>query len=424
MKEWLQITANDCLLPAYITLPDSKSLKNRVLMLNAYAGVLNHSADSADSGDTLLLKRCLRQLAEAHGEETVIDCQNAGTVFRFLLSFVAQHPGRWVLTGDSRMLQRPVSPLVEALRSLGAKIDYFGRVGFPPLRITGNPLHSGEVIADASVSSQFISSLLLLAPSLSHGLTVHCSDTVVSESYIRMSVGLLQEAGIHVTQTRNTLVVAPGHPRCENLTMEADWSSAAFFYVFAACSTNALLHLHGLKPPDQSLQGDSAVASIYRHFGVNTTVYEQGVIISRESERKMAATFQFDMRSTPDLALPLAVTMVSLGLEATLLGIHHLRFKETDRIEALIHEIAALGGYTEYRDGVLSLHPSVLKAFRPVYTYNDHRMAMAFTPLALVTHSIGIVNPSVVEKSFPHFWTEVKKLGFRIQLKKPGCASR
>ncbi|PID94020.1 MAG: 3-phosphoshikimate 1-carboxyvinyltransferase [Bacteroidetes bacterium] len=400
-----------------VSLPVSKSISNRILMLKAYSGDLSHEVTEKDVGDTLLLKKLLLEIAQAPREERVVlNCLNAGTVLRFLLAFVAQREGEWILTGSERMCERPIEPLVKALRVLGAEIFYEGREGFPPLRVVGKPLSSQVVEVDTSISSQFVSSLLLLSTVIPGGLSLKLTGEKVSTSYMRMTMKLLQKASMRVVEDDGVIRVSPGKLRTEALTPEADWSSAAFWFALVALSQRGKILIKGVGEPEDSLQGDAVVADIFRSIGVAFHVTPEGVLIQKPYQVPALSRVRLNMKSTPDLTLPVVTALSGLGYGALISGIHHLQFKESDRIKALVTELRALNVAIDYVDRMLVVHPSSVRAFRPVNTYDDHRMAMAFAPLSLVLGTLDVRDPQVVEKSYPHFWEMLKGLGFGLRM--------
>lgn len=405
-----------------VTMPLSKSISNRLLMLKAYADDFTCSVPVSDADDTRLLVQLLGIIHSGSGDsERVLDCDNAGTVLRFLLSFLAQRPGVWVLTGSERMQQRPVGPLVEALQELGANITYLKEPGFPPLKIIGTTLSSGSLSVDSSFSSQFVSSLLMLATVLPNGLIIKLAGEVVSESYITMTVEMMRNSGIDVQYGSDSIVVQKPAVVNPVFTQEYDWSAAAFWYSVAALSRRANIVLNDIGAPESSCQGDATVASIFRQFGVRTTMEKHDVVLLKGIFNPTLNRIRLNMLSTPDLVLPVAITVAGLGLGALITGISHLEHKETNRIKVLINELRALNITVEYSNDTLVIHRSQMRVLRPVNTYNDHRMAMAFAPLALVVSNLKIRNPEVISKSYPQFWSNLIQLGFEVKKMNQTC---
>ncbi len=401
-----------------VYLPVSKSMANRVLMLKAYAGEMIHDPCEGDAGDTYLLKKHLAKISACpKGEGLILDCENAGTTLRFLTSFLAAREGQWIITGSKRMKERPVEPLVAALRKMDADIEYLERDGFPPLKIKGKKLSSKKVVVDTSVSSQFVSSLLMLAPVLENGLVLERSGENVSASYTTMTIKLLEQASIKVTQNDNIINVTNGNIETESFMAERDWSSAAFWYSLVALSQKGTLLINDLGDPRNSIQGDAIVADIFRSLGVSTNIVEQGILLRKQIHVPAMTRFRINMKSTPDLVLPVVTALSGLGYGALISGIDHLKYKESDRIRAVIAELRALSGNIDYTNNMIVIHPSDLRVLRPVNVYDDHRMAMAFAPLAMVSGAIEIRDPQVVDKSYPAFWDMLGRLGFVMNIK-------
>ena len=395
---------------ATISLPASKSISNRVAILNALSPVPQPLYNLSDSDDTAVMLDAL-----CTDRETV-DLRAAGTAMRFLTAYFASRPGQRTLTGTDRMRNRPVRALVDALRTLGAEIDYMEKEGFPPLKVTGRRLPGGEVTLDAGVSSQYISALLMIAPSMTRGICLHLTGTLVSEPYLRLTVALMRQFGIIVEEERQTFTVRPQTVRPIPFTVEADWSAASYWYEVAALSqTPVEIELPGLLP--DSLQGDATIASLFRSFGIHTDFTSEGRV--RLTRRGMALPnrFDYDCVRIPDMAQTLAVTCAVLRIPFRLSGLQSLRIKETDRLKALQTELCKLGVVLTEHDGkVLEWDGNRCDAEpEPVIaTYDDHRMAMAFAPVALRRKGgISIANPEVVSKSYPRFWDDLQTAGFQ-----------
>jgi 3-phosphoshikimate 1-carboxyvinyltransferase len=388
----------------------SKSESNRALILQAlYPNLRLENLSNAD--DTQLLKRAL--LSDA----SLIDIHHAGTAMRFLTAYLStQNGGSYRLTGSARMKERPVGVLVEALKALGADINYVENNGYPPLDINGTALKGDYVELKAGVSSQYISALLLIAASLKQGLKLRLLGSITSRPYIEMTLSLLNRVGIRTEFTQDTIKVYPfgglqGEPI---ITIESDWSSASYFYSLIALSDlNTEIHLsHYFK---NSLQGDSVLQSIYEFFGVSTNFTDQGIALKKVTLAK-EQRLELDLADAPDIAQTIAVSCFGLGISCHLTGLHTLKIKETDRLEALKMELSKLGASLAVSDDSLTLEGSS-HAFRQdqsIRTYNDHRMAMAFAPLVL-KGSIFIEDPEVVSKSYPDFWTDMKTLGVEMK---------
>jgi 3-phosphoshikimate 1-carboxyvinyltransferase len=390
-----------------ITITGSKSESNRLLLLQALYPEIEIT-NLSNSDDSLLMLKALS------ATEDVIDIHHAGTAMRFLTVYFATRNDREViLTGSQRMQERPIGTLVEALRTLGADIEYVNSDGFPPLKICGQRLVKCQVTLKANVSSQYISALLLIAPHLENGLELTLDGEITSLPYIKMTLGLLNTIGVSTDFTENKICVAPfdGQLISRSIAVESDWSSASYFYSLVALSdlgTELTLTTY-LK---HSLQGDAILADIYREFGVDT-YFKDGAITLRKIGQNLEAK-HFQLNRSPDIAQTIAVTCFALGIACDLYGLHTLKIKETDRLAALKSEIKKLGGQVRITKDSLHLSSSgSINKSVSIATYNDHRMAMAFAPLALKT-SVIIEDASVVSKSYPTFWNDLESLGIKI----------
>ncbi len=345
----------------------------------------------------------------------VVDIHHAGTAMRFLTGYFATQEGKEViLTGSQRMTERPIQVLVEALQRLGADITYEKNEGYPPLKIKGRRLTQSKVSLPANISSQYISSLLLIAPSLKNGLELELVGEVTSVPYIKMTLALLQQIGVNSSFEGNFIKVHPmALVKGINLVVESDWSSASYFYSIVALSAvGAEVTLSAYK--EHSLQGDSALAGIYENFGV-ATVFNNNSIRLRKIADLKPESLNFELSNAPDIAQTIAVTCFGLGLGCHLTGLHTLKIKETDRLEALHVELSKLGALISVTDKTLTLLATgAIKNGIAIDTYNDHRMAMAFAPLALKT-SIMINDAEVVSKSYPDYWNDLERIGIKVE---------
>jgi 3-phosphoshikimate 1-carboxyvinyltransferase len=384
----------------------SKSESNRALILQAlYPEIKLENLSNSD--DTQVLGEALKK-----GSGT-IDIHHAGTAMRFLTAYFASKNGSDViLTGSPRMQERPVKLLVDALKSLGADISYEKNEGFPPLRIKGKTLTESKVSLQANISSQYISALMLIAPSLPQGLEIVLDGQITSAPYIFMTLEILQNAGIKGSFKDNRILIEHQEELpSKTINIESDWSSASYFYSLAAISETVSLSLSNYR--QTSLQGDSCIVEIYEQLGVNTTFGNNSVLLEKEP-CEMPMRIVKDLRNSPDIAQTIAVTCLALGIECELTGLHTLKIKETDRLVALKTEIEKFGAWVEITNDSLQLFPAKhLKEDVSVATYNDHRMAMAFAPLALKV-PLNIEDAGVVSKSYPSFWKDMEVLGFRV----------
>ena len=390
-----------------IRITGSKSETNRLLLLQAlFPNIQIENLSNSDDGQVMQ-----KGLQKSQGE---VDIHHAGTAMRFLTAYFASQEGKEVvLTGSARMKERPIQVLVDALRELGAEIQYTNNHGCPPLRISGKKLTKSKVALPANVSSQYISALLLIAPSLENGLELELIGKITSVPYIKMTLALLEELGISATFEDNKIVVQ-SREAVDGTTMvvESDWSSASYFYSVAAlCDLDSEIKLSAYK--ENSLQGDSILQEIYTHFGVETSFSKNEVTLKKVREHQRDV-FVYDLSDAPDLAQTISVTCLGLGIGCHLTGLHTLPIKETDRLAALKTELTKLGAQVETDSESLTLQPtSVIHEDVSIDTYHDHRMAMAFAPLALKTN-LFINDAGVVSKSYPDFWKDLKNLGLQI----------
>jgi 3-phosphoshikimate 1-carboxyvinyltransferase len=400
-------------LKSEIKITGSKSETNRLLLLQAlYPNITLENTSNSD--DSEVMRNALRFQPMVPGYRTR-DVHHAGTAMRFLTAYFASKANtKVVLTGSSRMKERPIKILVEALKQLGAKIDYLENDGFPPIKIIGQKLTNNKVWLPANVSSQYISALLLIAPKLQNGLELTLIGEITSVPYIKMTLNLLEEIGVETSFIGNIIVVKPKTQdlKPQTLTVESDWSSASYFYsILALSEVGSQITLSSYK--QNSLQGDSALVEIYRKLGVETHFDENEMILVKQPNFKLQ-TLNLDLNNTPDIAQTIVVTCLGLGIGCHLTGLHTLKIKETDRLEALKTELSKLGASISVTDESLTLEPTTnIISNQTIATYNDHRMAMALAPLALKTN-INIENAEVVSKSYPDFWNDLKDLGFEI----------
>ena len=401
---------------ATITLDGSKSISNRALILLALcdANAQDYLTHLSTSNDTTTLLRLL----DSHNTASTFDAGDAGTVFRFMAAYLATQPGTQVLTGSKRMLERPVGPLVTALRALGADIQYLGHEGYPPLQIgapDGLGVQQHQLSIDAGVSSQFLSALLMIGPYLPNGLELIPVGNMVSKPYLDMTMGLMREFGAICTWQEDRIVVEPGKYVPKMFRVEADWSAASYWYSFVALSETATLRLNGLN--EISVQGDAVLSRMMRSFGVESQFDHEGVVIRKTGAARQV--FEWDFIECPDIAQTLAVTCAGRGMQGLFTGLETLSIKETDRIAAIKQELAKVGvSFVKLParfnkkspekvyymvEGQAAIDAIHLPEFA---TYGDHRMAMAFAPLGLLG-DIVIENPGVVAKSYPGFWKDM-----------------
>ena len=370
-----------------IDLPSSKSISNRLLIIKALCKEKFLIKNLSESDDTILLKNAL------NSKEKTINVSHAGTSFRFLTSFLSIQKGeKFILNGSDRMKERPIKELVNSLQELGVKIEYLEKEDFPPLKIIGTEIDGGEIEIDGTISSQFISSLLLIAPNLRNGLILKIKGELVSKSYVVMTLKLMGEFGINWTWNKDVITILKQEYVAKNYTVESDWSAATFWFQSASLSEKCKIILRGLN--EESIQGDSACKKIFKDLGVDS-VFKNGDLILTKNKR-ISPSETYNLIETPDIYQSLKCTLFALNKDSEFTGIQTLKNKETDRITAVENELLKLNT------------PKIIE------TYNDHRMAMSFAPLSLKFEELQISNPGVISKSYPNYWKDLKKGGFKI----------
>ena len=385
-----------------VNLPSSKSISNRALILNALAYSPYDIQNLSDCDDTRVTVKAL------DSNDTTFDIGAAGTAMRFLTAFLAKTVGEWIITGSERMKNRPIKLLVDALTSLGARIEYVEKEGYPPLRIFGCALMGGEISLNGGVSSQYISALMMIAPYMQNGLKIKLEGNVISVPYIRMTMSMMKEYGVNVTFENNEIAIEPQLYKPIQYKVESDWSAASYWYETLSIAGKGQIFLSGLNT--NSSQGDSKVAELFEQLGVKTEYHPEGVLLT--SNGKFTNKFKNDFVDQPDLAQTFAVTCCLRDIPFHFKGVQSLKIKETNRIAALITELAKLGyKLFEPSEGELAWagERSEVAQEISISTYEDHRMAMAFAPAALKM-PISIEEPEVVSKSYPNFWKDFDQL--------------
>jgi 3-phosphoshikimate 1-carboxyvinyltransferase len=371
-----------------IDLPSSKSISNRLLIIQALCKQNFEIKNLSNSDDTNSLKNALNATGDT------IDVGAAGTSFRFLTSYLATQKGKdFILTGTDRMKERPIQNLVAALQLLGAKISYLGKDGFPPLKIKGTTILGGEKTIDGSISSQFISSLLLIAPALENGLTLNISGNLVSKSYIQMTLKLMEEFGVNHCWKGNRIVVKQQNYTAKDYTVEADWSAATFWFQIAALTENCNIKLNGLY--QKSMQGDAKAKIIFKDFGIASVFEDNALVLTKNNNQNFPKVI--NLIDSSDMYQSLKCTLFALNKPTEITGISTLQDKETDRVKAIENELKKLS------------------TSNVIETYKDHRMAMSFAPLSLKYEELIIKNSEVVSKSYPNFWKDLSRAGFIIE---------
>ena len=389
----------------------SKSESNRCLLLKAIFHNLTIK-NLSNSDDTHIMNTALSS------NNSLIDVHNAGTVMRFLTAYFATKVGKkTIITGSLRMKERPISVLVNAINQLGGKITYIEKDGFPPLYIEGQEIVKSEVFLKATISSQYISALLMIAPSLKNGLTINLEGVITSLSYIKMTLALLNEVGIKTSFKSNKIKVFPYEiNNSKTLIVESDWSSASYFYSIVSLSPiGTKINISSYNK--NSLQGDAILKDIYNELGVKSE-FNNSVLTLKKVSNNLPETLKLDLSNSPDIAQTIVVSCLGLKINCVLCGLNTLKIKETDRLIALKNEIKKLGTNIKISDDSLELKlPKKIKQNIKIRTYGDHRMAMSFAPLVLKT-DICISDANVVSKSYPNFWNDLKKIGLNLTIQK------
>ena len=391
-----------------IQLVSSKSESNRALIIQALCDETVTINNLSTSDDT----NALKLLLGSYKNKNVLDAHHAGTTYRFLVAFLSCQVGEWTLTGSERMKERPIKILVETLRKNGANINYLEKDGYPPLLIKVSTLDLSNIEIDGSISSQYISALLLLAPSMSKATKISFTDNVISKPYINMTLAIMDYFGAKTKWKNGSIFIEKKPYRTNSLSIESDWSAASYWYQIVSLNNDSSIEIQGLKK--QSFQGDSEVANVFNQLGVETIYKENSISISNDNSAPLSKV-ELNLNNTPDLAQTIICTCAGLGIEAIISGLETLVIKETNRLEALKNELQKFSidleiieNHTLYLKGGQTIKNPTLN----IETYNDHRMAMAFAPLSLVAGSFKIDNPEVVSKSYPNYWGDLRSVGF------------
>ena len=390
-----------------IKLTGSKSISNRLLILNSLFNNKINLINTSNSEDTNILKKSLTS------KEKKINIGHAGTAMRFLVSFFAYKGIEKIITGSSRMKKRPIGLLVEALRSIGVEIKYLEEIGFPPIKILPSKFNNNKLKIKGNISSQFITSLLLIAPKLPNGLELELTNKITSFPYLNMTLSILNKLGIFTKKNENFILIKPIKKILQqNFIIESDWSSASYYYSIAAVSKNCNLELSYFFK--NSLQGDSKIVSIYKNFfGVYTKFIDNKIILTKDNNFDFPKSINLNLNDSPDIAQTIAVTSALLKIPTLLTGLETLKVKETDRIVALYKELKKCGIESTITNSTINIqYFNKINYIPKIETYEDHRMAMAFSPFSLI-HPIEIINSKVVKKSYPNFWKDINKLGIK-----------
>jgi len=393
-----------------IQLVSSKSESNRALIIQAICDEVITIKNLSTSDDTNTLKLLLNR----YKNSKVLDAHHAGTTYRFLTAFLSCQVGEWTLTGSDRMKERPIKILVETLRNNGANINYLEKDGYPPLLIKGSNLDLSNIQIDGSISSQYISALLLLGPSMSKATKFSFTDKVISKPYINMTLAIMDYFGAKTKWENGSILIEKNPYKTNSLSIESDWSAASYWYQIVSLNNDSSVEIEGLKK--QSFQGDSEVANIFNQLGVETIYKENSISISNSNSAPLNK-IELNLNNTPDLAQTIICTCAGLGIEATISGLETLVIKETNRLKALKNELLKFSvdlKIIENHTLYLKSGQTITNPTTSIETYNDHRMAMALAPLSLVVGSFRINNPEVVSKSYPNYWKDLERVGFKI----------
>lgn len=409
MKAKIQIETKT--LKGNLKLTGSKSISNRLLILQALSGNMSPLNNLSNSDDTTVLLKALSS------KESTVDVGIAGTAMRFLTAYLAIQESEFILTGASRMKERPIKDLVDALTNLGAEIDYVEKEGYPPLNIKGKKLQGGDLSIKADVSSQFISAILMISPYFEKGIRLRLEGEVLSRPYIEMTLNLMQQQGVGHTWIGNTITILPGAYLDQVRDVESDWSSISYIFQLVALSESAEI---SLKQVDKvSVQGDQEGMNYFKLLGVDSSIDNGELILRKQDHFNRPQILEFDCTKTPDLAQTLAATTCALGIPMNIKGLKSLPIKETDRLMALKVELEKCGAEVKIiNNEALEIIPGPEFSDKDFNfeTYGDHRMALCLAPLALKANSVSLNNPKVVNKSYKSYWDDLKALNFDIEI--------
>ncbi|WP_341660623.1 3-phosphoshikimate 1-carboxyvinyltransferase [Blattabacterium cuenoti] len=412
MSSYIKIYKNKKDLYGSVSITGSKSISNRLLILKAIYKDDIHIENLSNCEDTEILKKSLIS------PSNILDIHHAGTAMRFLTSYLSIQEGKKViLTGSDRMKERPIFLLVEALKKLGSEIYYLEKKGFPPIQIFGKKILGGEIDMNAKISSQYISSLMLIASQFKMGLKIYLKGNITSIPYIKMTFDLLTLAGIKADWKERMIHIYPVKNQGKKcFSVESDWSSASYYYSMSTIAKKSHIILRSYS--NKSLQGDKEVCDIYnQYFGISTIFDKNGITLKKKLNFLLPRFIELDLNKTPDLAQTIVVTCAAIGIKCSLKGLETLKIKETDRLQALKEELLKFGVITKITKSCLRItdfYRKKIDSFIRIRTYQDHRMAMSFSTFGLCSDFIKIENPNVVEKSYPNFWKDLESLGFLI----------
>ena len=383
-----------------IDLESSKSISNRLLIINELCKTKFEIQNLSNAKDT----KILNEILESFETRKDLNCKDAGTALRFIIAFLATREGIWNVSGTKRMHERPIKPLIDSLVKLGANIHYLENKGFPPIEIKSEKLSSGKLKLPGNISSQFISALLLIAPTIKGGLNLEITSKVLSKPYIDMTLGLMSEFGIEYSWENNLIKVKEQNYLSKNIEVENDWSAASFWYSFLALSKNGEIQIPNLYA--NSFQGDSVLSVIYSKLGIKTEFSEDSTVLFKT--KNIAKELELDLSNNPDLALPIIVTCCGLGIKANLTGLESLKVKESNRLECIKKELEKFNVISSINDYSIKIkeNQKIVQPTSIIKCHNDHRIAMSIAPLCMKVDSIKFDNKEVVNKSYPKFWED------------------
>ena len=396
----IKISSKNKTINGSIDLESSKSISNRLLIIKALCKTKFEIQNLSNAKDT----KILNELLDSFNKRIDLNCEDAGTALRFVIAFLATKEGIWKVSGSKRMHDRPVKPLIDCLKDLGAEIKYLEKEGFPPIEIKSKKLKSKKLSLPGDISSQFISALLLVAPTIENGLTLEITSKVLSKPYIDMTLGLMSEFGIEYSWENNVIKVEQQNYLTKNIEVENDWSAASFWYSFLALSKSGEVKIPNLYA--KSLQGDSVLSSIYLKLGIKTEFNEDSIVLYKT--KNIAKELELDLSNYPDLALPIIVTCCGLGIKAHLMGLESLKVKESNRLECIKKELEKFNVISSISDYSIKIkkNQKIVQPTSIIECHNDHRIAMSIAPLCMKVDSIKFDNKEVVNKSYPKFWED------------------
>lgn len=391
-----------------VPLPSSKSESNRALIIQA----LSQGKASLDNLSSARDTQTMIRLLESEGH--VLDVIDAGTTMRFLTAYFSAVSRDQILTGTPRMCKRPIGILVNSLRELGAEIEYWKQEGFPPLHVIskGSHMEGGEINMQGNVSSQYITALMMIGPTLKGGLRINLDGEISSRPYIEMTRSLMQHFGVPSSWEGQSIVVPQKSYEKNSYTIESDWSAASYWYSMVAIAEEAEVTLLGLR--EKSMQGDRGIADLMRKFGVASEFTPEGVILTKIAPEAGEGLLELDFSDIPDMAQTVAVVSAAKGIPVRMTGLHTLRIKETDRIDAIYQELKKFGVEVKIDGNVCTIDETISSNSPIVKTYEDHRMAMAFAPLVFTQNSLMVDEPEVVQKSYPEFWKHLEAASIKV----------